>query len=103
MVADGVLSHETNRNVTFARIRATFRRLFHHRAAEVDKWKETQYKVCYNPYTLTELILILKIKSIRLIKNRNYVKNYQQCCIDKDNFNLGKFTSYLPVVQSNVR
>lgn len=102
MFADVVLSHETNRNVTFARIKATFQRLFHHRTAEVDKWKETQYKVCYNPYTLTELILILKIKSMRLIKNRNYVKNHQQCRIDKDNFNPGKFTSYLLVVQSNI-
>ena len=102
MFADVVLSHETNRNVTFARIKATFQRLFHHRTAEVDKWKETQYKVCYNPYTLTELILILKIKSMRLIKNRNYVKNHQQCRIDKDNFNPGKFTSYFLVVQSNI-
>ena len=103
MVTNGILSQETNRNVTFARIRATFRKLFRNRAAEVEKWKETQFKVCYNPYTLTELILILKIKAIRLSKNRNYIKNHQQCCIDKDNFNSGKFTSYLPVVQPNAR
>lgn len=89
MLVDGILSHGTNRNVTFARIRATFRRLFRRRAEEVEKWKETQFKVCYNPYTTTELILILKIKTIRLVKNRNYVKNHQQCCIDKDNFNAG--------------
>ena len=93
-VSDGFTSKKKFRSLTFPRLRALFQQLFRHRSRHVRRWKRTQFKVCHNPYTSSELELILKIRSKLLAKNRPYVNQHQQCYAKKGNFKSGKSGSY---------
>ena len=83
IIPDGHSSQSTR---TFEELRAFYQRTRRTRRRR----KETRFKVCPNPYNNSELELILKIKSILLTKNRDYIKKHQQCPVNRDSFSSGK-------------
>ena len=82
VVSDGSVKN----NPTFSKIRAVFKRLFRQHSRGMNRWKETKYNVCYNPYTINELEVVLRIKAMRLAKNRPYIKRHQQCGLTRSSF-----------------
>ena len=91
VVSDGSVSKE----LTFSKVRALFQRLFRHQSRGMNRWKETKYNVCYNPYTINELEVVLRIKAMRLAKNRPYINRHQQCGLTRSSLrSTGKFVFF---------
>ena len=89
--------HSSLSTRTFEKLRA-----FYQRMKRTKRRKETRFKVCHNPYKNSELELILKIKSILLAKNRDYIKKHQQCHVNRDSLGSGKSLLNLSLLNSKL-
>lgn len=94
IIPDGSSSQSTR---TFGELGA-----FYQRIRRTRRRKETRFKVCHNPYNNSELELILKIKSILLAKNRDYIKKHQQCPLNRDNISSGKSLLNISLLNSKI-